>query len=92
MLRPLALFTLVGALLAGCEEKMPVEKVALAEDKEFAQYLRLRAEAFTSDNYQPSDMAWMDTKNNPIDVVIGPIENMRTSCLITAPRSRVMCC
>ncbi len=55
--------------------KLLVEAAALAEDKEFAQYLRLRAEAFTSDNYQPSDMAWMDMKNNPIDVVIGPIEN-----------------
>ncbi len=46
----------------------------LAEDPEFANYLRLRAEALQTDNYQPSDMAWMDMKNNPIDVVIGPIE------------------
>ncbi|HKJ18231.1 MAG TPA: Zn-dependent hydrolase [Xanthomonadales bacterium] len=46
----------------------------LAEDPEFAQYLRLRADAFLSDEYQPSDMAWMDMKNNPIDLVIGPIE------------------
>ena len=46
----------------------------LAEDKDFANYLRLRAKAITSDDYQPSDMAWMDMKNNPIDVVIGAIE------------------
>ncbi|MBB6522845.1 dipeptidyl-peptidase 3 family protein [Pseudoteredinibacter isoporae] len=46
----------------------------LAEDKDFANYLRLRATAITSDDYQPSDMAWMDMKNNPIDVVIGAIE------------------
>ncbi len=46
----------------------------LAEDPEFANYLRLRADAFLSDEYQPSDMAWMDMKNNPIDLVIGPIE------------------
>ena len=45
-----------------------------AEDKEFAAYLRLRAEAIVTDNYQPSDFAWMDMKNNPIDVVIGAIE------------------
>lgn len=45
-----------------------------AEDKEFAQYLKLRAQAFRSDDYQASDFAWMDMKNNPIDVVIGPIE------------------
>ncbi|WP_440053803.1 dipeptidyl-peptidase 3 family protein [Pseudoalteromonas sp. T1lg65] len=46
----------------------------LAVDKEFANYLNLRAEALLSNEYQPSDFAWMDMKNNPIDVVIGPIE------------------
>ncbi|NNF17207.1 MAG: Zn-dependent hydrolase [Gammaproteobacteria bacterium] len=58
----------------------------LAEDPEFANYLRLRAEALTTDQYQPSDMAWMDMKNNKIDLVIGAIEtyedqlfNYRTS-------------
>lgn len=53
-----------------------LEKAAtLAEDKEFANYLTLRAKALRSDEYQASDLAWMDMKNNPIDVVIGPIEN-----------------
>ena len=47
----------------------------LAEDKEFAAYLKLRAEALKTDDYQASDMAWMDMKNNPIELVIGPIEN-----------------
>lgn len=46
----------------------------LAKDPEFGAYLSLRAEALLTDNYQPSDLAWMDMKNNPIDVVIGPIE------------------
>jgi uncharacterized protein (DUF952 family) len=46
----------------------------LAEDKEFSNYLTMRAEALVTDNYQASDFAWMDMKNNPIDVVIGPIE------------------
>lgn len=46
-----------------------------ADDKEFANYLNLRAKALRSDQYQVSDFAWMDMKNNPIDVVIGPIEN-----------------
>ena len=46
----------------------------LAEDPEFANYLLLRAEALLTDSYQASDMAWMDMKNNPIEVVIGPIE------------------
>lgn len=47
----------------------------LAEDLEFGNYLRLRAEALLTDSYQESDFAWMDMKNNPIDLVIGPIEN-----------------
>lgn len=46
----------------------------LAEDAEFAAYLKLRATALRNDDYQASDMAWMDMKNNPIEVVIGPIE------------------
>lgn len=47
---------------------------ALADDEEFANYLKLRAEALKTDDYQPSDMAWMDMKNNPVELVIGPIE------------------
>ncbi|MDQ9092390.1 Zn-dependent hydrolase [Pseudoalteromonas haloplanktis] len=50
------------------------EASKLADDKEFANYLNLRADALQSDDYQASDFAWMDMKNNPIDVVIGPIE------------------
>lgn len=46
----------------------------LAEDEDFANYLTLRAQALLTNNYQASDLAWMDMKNNPIDVVIGPIE------------------
>lgn len=40
----------------------------------FANYLRLRAEALVTDDYRPSDMAWMEVKSNPIEIVIGPIE------------------
>jgi len=46
----------------------------LAEDPGLKKYLNLRAEALMTDNYQPSDMAWLDMKNNLLDVVIGPIE------------------
>lgn len=46
----------------------------LAEDENFANYLSLRAEAFLNDDYLASDMAWMDMKTNPIELVIGPIE------------------
>ena len=47
----------------------------LAEDPGFKKYLNLRANALTSSNYTASDYAWMDMKNNGIDIIIGPIEN-----------------
>jgi hypothetical protein len=51
------------------------EAAALAEDAGLRNYLELRAQALLSDDYRPSDLAWMDMKTNGIDVVIGPIEN-----------------
>lgn len=54
--------------------KLLKEAATLAENQEFKKYLELRAEALITDNYQPSDMAWMDMKTNPVEVVIGPIE------------------
>lgn len=50
------------------------EAAALAEDPGLKHYLTLRARALRTDEYQPSDVAWMDMKSNGIDVVIGPIE------------------
>jgi len=46
----------------------------LAESSDFANYLKLRASALISDDYQLSDLYWMDVKDNEIDVVIGAIE------------------
>jgi len=50
------------------------EAAKLAEDPGLRRYLQLRATALLTDNYQLSDLAWMDMKNNTIDIVIGPIE------------------
>ncbi|WP_370087651.1 Zn-dependent hydrolase [Ekhidna sp.] len=47
----------------------------LAEDEGLKNYLTLRADALLTDDYQPSDMAWMDMKTNGLDFVVGPIEN-----------------
>jgi hypothetical protein len=47
----------------------------LAENESFKNYLNLRAKALLDDNYLKSDMAWMDVKNNDVDLVFGPIEN-----------------
>ena len=47
---------------------------ALTTDEGLKRYLESRAAALLNDEYQASDMLWMDMKKNPIDVVIGPIE------------------
>ena len=52
-----------------------LEAAALAEDKGFKNYLSLRAKALLNDDYFESDMAWLDMKDNLVDVVYGPIEN-----------------
>ncbi len=51
-----------------------LEASRLAEDKGLRTYLELRSKALLDDQYQASDYAWMDMKNNTLDVVIGPIE------------------
>jgi hypothetical protein len=47
----------------------------LTEDEAFKKYLNLRADALVTDNYIPSDYAWLDMKGNSLDMIIGPIEN-----------------
>src|SRR5690606_15217814 len=44
------------------------------ESADLKRYLELRADALLDDEYRESDLAWMDMKDNLIDVVIGPIE------------------
>ena len=50
------------------------EAAMLAESRSFGEYLSLRAGALLSDEYQASDLAWMDMKDNAVEFVIGPIE------------------
>jgi hypothetical protein len=74
-----------GALVA-----IPYEKVYLAELKaasralqeaaalvgspSLRRYLSLRAEALVDGDFYASDLAWLEVKDNLLDVVIGPIE------------------
>lgn len=51
------------------------EAAALSGPGQLRRYLTFRAEALLTDNYMPSDLAWMDMKNNGLDIIIGPIEN-----------------
>lgn len=46
----------------------------LSDSEAFANYLRLRARALVSDDYQASDMAWLDVRDNNVEVIIGAIE------------------
>lgn len=86
-----SLYTLIRRKADGSLESIPYsvaykeqhEKAAelirkaaeLSEYEPFKNYLNLRAEALLTDEYQPSDLAWMDMKDNSIDFVVGPIEN-----------------
>ncbi len=53
--------------------KLLREAAALTSNQTLKDYLTKRAEAFASDDYYASDVAWMDT-DAPIDVTIGPYE------------------
>jgi hypothetical protein len=52
-----------------------IEQAAgIAEDPGLKRYLAARAAALRTDQYRDSDRAWLDMKDNRIDLVIGPIE------------------
>lgn len=50
------------------------EAAQYADEPLLRRYLEMRAEALLTDEYQPSDLAWLDMKDNSIDIIIGPIE------------------
>ncbi len=51
-----------------------LEASKLADNAGLKKYLELRSQALLNDEYQASDLAWMDMKTNTLDIVIGPIE------------------
>ena len=51
------------------------EAAMITDNDGLKNYLLKRIEAFRTDDYFESDMAWMDMKDSKIDIVIGPIEN-----------------
>jgi len=50
------------------------EAADFSDDHDFAQFLRMRADALLSDDYYPSDLKWLDLKNPKIDVIFAPYE------------------
>jgi hypothetical protein len=49
------------------------QAAALTENASLKKFLTLRADAFLSNDYYASDVAWMDL-NAPLDITIGPYE------------------
>ncbi len=54
--------------------KLLRDAAALTNDKAFADFLRLRADALLTDDYYKSDLAWVDLKDPKIDVIFEPNE------------------
>lgn len=46
----------------------------VAESEEMRKFLKLRAEALLTDEYRASDYAWMELKDNSIELLLGPME------------------
>src|SRR5262249_44050379 len=50
------------------------EAAQLSSDAQFANFLRLRADALLSDDYYASDVAWLDLKDPKVDIILAPYE------------------
>ncbi len=47
---------------------------ASSDDKAFAKFLRMRADALLTDDYYPSDLAWVRLDNPKFDIIYAPYE------------------
>lgn len=54
--------------------KLLKEAAEYADNPTLKKYLETRADAFLSNDYFESDMAWMDLEDHDIEIVIGPYE------------------
>ena len=50
------------------------QAAAITTNPSLKRFLTLRAKAFRTDDYYESELAWMDLKDTPIEVAIGPYE------------------
>ncbi len=50
------------------------EAAEITSNPSLRHFLNIRADAFFSDDYYASEIAWMDLEGTPIEVVIGPYE------------------
>ena len=54
--------------------KLLEQASAITSNPSLKRFLKLRAEAFRTDDYFESELAWMDLDGTPIEVAIGPYE------------------
>ncbi len=54
--------------------KLLNECADLTDNKSFAEFLRVKAKALTTDDYYDADVAWIDVEGNKFDIVFGPFE------------------
>lgn len=57
--------------------KLLDQAAAITSNASLKTFLTLRAKAFRTDDYFQSELAWMDVKDTPIEVTIGPYESYR---------------
>jgi hypothetical protein len=57
------------------------QAAALTSDKAFAKFLRLRAAALLTDDYYPSDVAWLELNNPKFDLIFAPYETYEDGLL-----------
>jgi hypothetical protein len=50
------------------------QAAAITTNPSLKRFLSLRAQAFRTDDYYESELAWMDLKDTPIEIAIGPYE------------------
>ncbi|HEX7873808.1 MAG TPA: hypothetical protein VF475_12915 [Sphingobium sp.] len=53
------------------------QAAAITSNASLKRFLTLRAKAFRTDDYYESEIAWMDVKDTPIEITIGPYETYR---------------
>ncbi len=64
------------------------QAAALADNASLKRFLKLRAQAFSTNDYFASEMAWMDVEGTPIEVAIGPYETYTDELYGRRRRSR----
>jgi hypothetical protein len=62
-----------GQWLGPAAQKLK-DAAALSDDPAFAQFLKLRAKALTTDDYFESDVAWVKLENPKFDLIFAPYE------------------